>query len=626
MKLQEKQLFLLISISLVIATLIAYEPVRYNDFVKYDDDKYITENSDVMRGITLDSLTWAFAEPHLSNWHPMTLLSHMLDCQLFGLNPVGHHFVNVLFHILNAILVFGILTNLTGSIWASAFTAAVFALHPMQVESVAWAAERKNVLSGLFWLLTMAAYIRYTKRPGVRRYLMVILIYGLSITTKPVVVTLPLALILLDYWPLERLRLGHAAAGKAVPIRWLLIEKIPMLAMSIVLSIVTVFAQQSGGAVMKLEEIPFDSRAANMFVSYISYIGKMIWPDKLAVFYPHISENLQMNKAAACTLLFFLISVLSIYLGRRRRFIATGWFWYIVTFVPMIGLIQVGAQAMANRYMYLPILGLLFIIGWAAKDLIAGNRGHKVIAAASTAVVLCCLLMLTRGQVRHWKNTLTLLGYAQKCTRPNIVTEAGYGSALLEAGRLEEAEVHLRKALRMKPENPVANFALGRIFLQQGKFSEAIACFNVVSEDSVNPTEWHTSLGAVYVQFGRYDLAVQHLTRAFELEPTHTGALNNMAWLLATTDGVSAEDANKAVEFAQRACELTGNKDPAFLDTLAVAYAASGRFGDAVKTANEALNLAESVGQKSLVSEIRNRLKLYQSGKRYQQEKKRDDR
>ena len=331
MRFSQKQIILFISAAIVITTLVAYEPIRHNSFVTYDDYSYIVNNPQVTSGISLQSLGQAFTKPHFFMWHPLTTISHMLDYELFGPNPAGHHFVSVVFHIVNALLLFWILRNITGTIWASAFVAAVFALHPLQVESVAWAAERKTVLSGLFWLLTMATYIRYTRQPGLGRYLVVLLVFGLCIMTKPVVVTLPLALLLLDYWPLERGRWGQQRNNttRGRPNKksagWLIAEKIPLLAMSAFLSVMTIFAQRSGGAVATLEYLSLDRRIANMFLSYIRYIGKMLWPSGLAVCYPHPRAVLSDAPVVMCAMLFIVLTILSIYTGRRKKYVAVGW-------------------------------------------------------------------------------------------------------------------------------------------------------------------------------------------------------------------------------------------------------------------------------------------------------------
>jgi tetratricopeptide (TPR) repeat protein len=662
----------LIYIGIVIATLIAYEPVRHNGFVSYDDSAYITENPHIRGGITQDSIVWAFTKSYSANWHPLTWLSHTLDYQLFGLNPLGYHLVSLLFHIISALLLFKILSDTTKTIWTSAFIAAVFALHPVQVEAVAWVAEQKTVLSGLFWLLTIAAYIRYTKQPRMRRYILLLLVFGLCIMTKPTVVTLPFALLLLDYWPLGRVKWNR-----------LIIEKIPLFAMSATLCVITFVSQQSGGAVLPLDKRPLDFRIANMFISYTRYIGKTIWPSRLAVFYPSLPVNFMV--VICCTLLFILMTVFSIYIIRRRKYIAVGWLWYVGTLVPMIGLVQVGMQTMANRYMYISILGLLIIAAWSVKDFIANRHRWKIVLAVLAAVVLSSAIILTRMQVRHWHSSITLLEYALKVTESNTGTEYGYGCALFEAGRLNEAVPHLSNAVRMSPTFAKARNNLGKVFLKQGKLNEAVACFNELirrKQDSAetyynlavalsmqkkyddavkclakvidlnpkypgvhkrmgitllaagkadeaikhleealrtnpNEAEVYVNLGLAYSKLGKYKPAIQNCTKAVKLKPDSANILNSMAWLLATAPDISVRDANKAIEIAQQACKLTEYKDAAILDTLAAAFAASGRFNDAITTAQQAVRIAKAHSQENLISEIQNHIELYKTGRKY---------
>ena len=587
---RQKHAEILIYAGLIVATLIAYEPIRHNGFVNYDDNSYILDNAQVKSGITWESLGQAFTKPHFYMWHPLTTLSHMLDYQLFGLNPSGHHLISVAIHIVNALLLFWILKNITGAIWPSAFVAAVFALHPLQVESVAWAAERKTVLSGLFWLLTMAAYVRYTRQPGFLRYLLVLLVFGLCIMTKPVVVILPFAMLLLDYWPLERIRWGQK--GKTAKTTsnqksagWLIAEKAPLLAMSAILAVITINMQHLGGIVQTLEKEPMNYRIANMFLSYIRYIGKVIWPSRLAAFYPHPQLDFSDTQVLICAILFILLTTICIYAGRRRKYVVVGWLWFVVTLIPMIGLVQSGTQAMANRYMYLSILGLLIIIVWSTKELAAGHPHLKVIILLLSIVVLSSAVVLSRMQVRHWQNSMARFEYDLKITKNNLLAENNYGMALLEAGRN----------------------------------TEAIAYFKYVLQTNKIPAKAYANLGSAYIQVGKYDLAIENLNKAIELKPDNTDVLNKLAWLLAAVDDTSIHNAQKAVEFAQRGCELTGYKDPMLLDTLAVSYAAAGRFEEAIATAEKALNIAKETDRESLVVGIQERIKFYEAGQPYRQ-------
>jgi len=699
--LNQKQVLLLISIALVAATFVAYEPIRRNGFISYDDDVYITSNPNVSGGITRDSVIWAFTTGHTGYWHPLTWVSIIIDCSIFGPNPAGHHLVSVGFHIANAILLFWILVNMTGStlrqssvqasspqagaIWPSAFVAAVFALHPLGVESVAWASERKTVLSGLFWMLTMLAYIRYAQRPGFKRYVLVLLAFAMGLMAKPMVVTLPFVLLLLDYWPLNRLNSKFSILNSVF-------EKVPLFVLSAMSSVVTFVTSQHEGAVAALWRIPLNYRIANTFICYITYISKMIWPSRLAIFYPPPLANLSVATAVVCALLFFLITAICLYVGLRRRYAAVGWLWFVGTLVPVIGLVQVGSQAMADRYMYTPMLGLLFIIAWFVKDLITNRPRWKVITAVSALAVLSTLLILTRMQVGYWRNSLTLYGHALKVTENNDFAEGSYALALVDEGRLDEAESHLRKAvqinpnpmffddrlnlafvllkqgkvneaieclnevIKLKPDSakaakahyflataygmdkkyddaikaitstltldpnyPDARKTMGALLLAAGKLNEAIPYLNEVLQSDANQVEIYENLGLAYHQLGKFKQAIQVWTKVIELKPDNASVLNNLAWLWAAADDASIQDVTRAVEYAQRACKLTGYKEAAFLDTLAVAYAAAGRFKDAIATAEQAVNIAKAQNREILVVEIQDRLDLYRAGRPYRQ-------
>jgi tetratricopeptide (TPR) repeat protein len=437
---------------------------------------------------------------------------------------------------------------------------------------------------------------------------------------------------------------------------------------------------------MPLENMPLDARIANMFISYMRYIGKTIWPSRLAVFYPPLPSNFPKTIEVTCALLFILISVFIIfYIGRRRRYIIMGWLWFVGTLVPTIGLVQSGAQAMANRYMYIPMIGLLIIVAWTVKDFVANRPRWKIVTAVLAAVVLSSAIILTRMQVKHWQSSLTLFEYTLKVTENNAIAENSYGCALFETGKIDEAVLHLSKAVKISPEFSEARNNLGQILLKQDKLNEAIECFNELikqKHDSaqvyyhlaaamsmqnkyddaikyldkvltltpeypdahsrmgsallaagrideavlhlnealqINPdkAQVYADLGSAYTQLGKFNLAIQNWTRALELKPDSINVLNNIAWLLATVDDVSIQNADKAIEFARQACELTKYSQPSVLDTLAVSYAAAGRFNDAVTTAEQAVNAAKACGQENLISEIQNRIELYKAGHRY---------
>jgi tetratricopeptide (TPR) repeat protein len=623
----------------------------------------------------------------------------MLDCQLFDLNPFWHHLTSLLFHVANALLLFWVLKRMTGDVWPSAFVAAVFALHPLQVDSVAWVAERKNVLSTLFWILTVAAYVRYTEHPGIGRYLLVVLAFSLGLMSKPTVVTLPFVLLLLDFWPLGRLQWGRKKRGAQNLLQaesakvcyqqlsaWRLIrEKVPLFILAAILSVITFFVQHTGGAVSPLTKIPLDFRIANAFISYLKYIGKVIWPSRLAIFYPHPAGRFSMAGVVTSALLLVLFSICCIYAARRRRYPAVGWLWYVGTLVPVIGLVQAGAQAMADRYMYIPMIGLLIVIAWGVNELVAEWRYRRIVTALSAIAVLSAAVVSTRIQVKYWQNSLTLFGHALKVTENNHIAHNSYACALFEEGDLNGAVLHLSEALRISPTFSTARDNLGRVFLKQGRLNEAIACFgkllqvrkdspdvycnlglaftgrkeydnaikcfsealrikpeylearnrmgrvflvvgkldqavacfNEVLRSKRDQPDVHTNLGLAYSQMGRYDLAIAHWAEAVKLKPDSSGVLNNLAWILATTDDTKVQNPTRAVEFAQRACELTDYKAPEVLDTLAVAYAASGKFPDAINAAEKACKLAHSAGKEDLAVVIQKRLQLYRSGRPY---------
>jgi tetratricopeptide (TPR) repeat protein len=445
--------------------------------------------------------------------------------------------------------------------------------------------------------------------------------------TKPIVVTLPFVLLLLDYWPLERVKLElsikpltpNAESPRKISAALLIIEKIPLLILSAVLAVITFISQQTGNVVSSLEKIPLNLRIANVFVSYIKYIGKVIWPSGLAVIYPYFHLNLTDAAVIICALLLVLATVFSIYIGRRRKYVLVGWLWYVGTLVPMVGLIQVGSQSMANRYVYISILGLLIIAVFAVKEFVADKTRRKIVIAISAAGLLFTLGILTRMQVKHWQNDFTLFGYALKVTENNVVAESGLGSALFKAGRYNEAVPYLTKAIRISPTHFNARNNLGMVFLKLGKLNEAIACFDELIKQKQDSSIVYVNLALVYYKQGRYDLAMQNCAKAEQLKPNDIESLNNMAWLFATIGDASARDANKAIVYARRACELSAYNDADNLDTLAVAYAAAGKFNDAIMTAEKALNVAKAAGQQNTAREIQNRLELYKVGKPYRE-------
>jgi tetratricopeptide (TPR) repeat protein len=586
MKRDRNKLYVIsICVALALATIIAYEPIHRNDFINYDDDEYVTENPQVTAGITRESLIWAFTTPHVANWHPLTSLSHMLDCQLFGLNAFWHHLVNLLFHIANTLLLFWVLQRMTGAVWASAFVAAAFALHPLHVESVAWVAERKGVLSGFFWMLTMAAYIGYAQRPAIARYMLVFLFFALGLMAKPMVITLPFVLLLLDYWPLERFQLKLQtkrntsrkikSAGLNCPSSsfWrLVIEKIPLFVLAIISAVLTLVFQRIGGAIKSTEFLPINLRLANAAVSYIRYIGKMVWPTHLAVFYPHPGANLPLWQPILALMILAGISAVIIHIGRHKRYLTVGWLWYLGTLVPVIGLIQVGSQAMADRYTYLPSIGIFIVVTWGAVELTAQRQHRRFILAISAAVILVVLGVCTLLQLRHWKNNSTLFGHALKVTRDNHIMHSNYGNALMGKGQYEKAIEHFTEALRIDPQYLKARgnlamafnklgvalqkqnkvdqaiekwkqaiqfdpehgntyYNIGLALAGKGRHEQAIKYFKQASQQKPDWHEPYNSLGLAYAQQGREDLAVENYNKALQLKPDYPDAHYNLGCL-----------------------------------------------------------------------------------------------
>ncbi len=521
------RLKLVICLLLIVATIAVFWQVYNHDFVNYDDNLYVTENRHVQAGLTWEGIIWAFTTTHASNWHPLTWLSHMLDCQLFGLNAGGHHLTNLLFHIANTLLLFLVFNRMTGAIWRSAFVAALFALHPLHVESVAWVAERKDVLSTFFWMLTMWAYARYAERPGIKIYLLVFLFFALGLMAKPMLVTLPFVLLLMDYWPLGRLQLGQSIKEstlkiQALPILRLVWEKVPLFVLTAVSSVVTYCAQQAGGSVESL--LPFQMRVGNALAAYINYIGKTIWPLHLAVFYPHV----RVVPIWLAGLLLMCISFFVIRVGRRSPYLSVGWLWYLGTLVPVIGLVQVGGQAMADRYTYVPIIGLFTIIVWGVAELVAKWRCQKFVLSISVGVVLLGLAMGTWLQLTHWHNSVTLFKHTLDVTPNNYLAHNNLGVALSEQGRIEEAMKQYRKVVEINPNYAMAYYNLGLALGQQGRFEETIGYFVKALQIKPNYAEAYYNMGVSLGKMGNYPEELKAYKRAINVKPDYAEAYCNL--------------------------------------------------------------------------------------------------
>ncbi|MCH2606581.1 MAG: tetratricopeptide repeat protein [Nitrospinales bacterium] len=476
----------IICIFLVISTLAVYWQVKDHEFINYDDNRYITENGHVQAGLTGESIVWAFTTSYASNWHPMTWLSHMLDYELYGDRPKGHLLTNVLLHITNALLLFMVLFRLTGAIWQSAFVAVLFALHPLNVGSVAWAAERKNVLSTLFWLLTMGAYISYVNKPSIKKYGWVALFLALGLMSKPMLVTLPFVLLLLDYWPLRRWNIKNTNGSieqttNSVPLSRLILEKIPLLLLVIGSITTTLIVQKMGGAVKSFDVFPLKERFINASVSYLSYLQKMVWPINLSVFYPHPEGALPVWKGVLCGMVLVGITILAVKWIRKAPYFAVGWFWYLGTLVPVIGIVQVGAQAMADRYAYVPLIGIFIILAWGISDLLEKWDLRKKALPIAAGVVIPVLMVAAWVQAGHWKNTITIFKHAVSVTEnqyPSFSTaHNNLGYALELKGDIGAAITHYKTAIKINPNYANTYNNLGAALAQQGSLKEAINYF-----------------------------------------------------------------------------------------------------------------------------------------------------
>lgn len=780
-----------------------------HDFVNFDDDVYVYKNPDVTNGLSWQAVARAFTQVRSSNWHPLTWMSHMLDGQWYGLKPGGHHLTNVLLHTATAILLFLVLWQMTrpreptataavrgsvakmrpspghaAALWGSAFIAAVFAVHPLRVESVAWVAERKDVLSGLFFMLTLGAYVRYVRRPwSVGRYSLVMLMQALALMSKPMVVTLPFVLLLLDYWPLKRL---DFSGGKASPWR-LIAEKLPLLALSGAACAVTLFSQKHA-----MSSLPFSLRLENAVVSCVVYLKQMIYPAGLAVLYPFPVGGIASWKIAASAVLLLAISAVAVAGWRKRPWWLVGWLWYLGMLVPVIGLLQVGVQARADRYTYLPQIGLTVLLTWSVADWCAGWRQRRWILGGLGAVILAALILSARTQTAFWRNSESLWTHTLACTSDNFMAHDNYGNALLDQGKTDEAIAHFEQAIQIKPDHAEAHYNLanalvrkgrsddaivhyqralelkpddpkthcnlgiaylqkgdvddaiaqlqitlqlkpddlvvrnnlGNALFQKGKLDEAIAQFQQILQlkpddpkawcnlgiaflqkgntdegianlrkalqlepdnaviwnnlgnalvqkgdldeaisqfqqflqtrpndaathfnlgdallkkgnvdDAIvhfqkclsvlpNSAEAEFSLASALVQSRREAEAIAHFQRALQINPDYPEACNDLAWELATSPQASLRDGNKAVELAERANQVAEGKDVDVLDTLAAAKAEAGRFEDAIRITQKAIELAQSGGQTNQAAELGDRLKLYQEGQPYHRQVK----
>ncbi len=623
----------IIYLALLVITAVVYWPVGHYGFVNCDDPDYVSANPHVQQGLTPAGVVWAFRAVVASNWHPVTCLSLMLDSQLFGKNAGAHHFVNLLFHLANTLLLFLVWRRMTGEIWPSALVAALFAWHPLHVESVAWISERKDVLSTFFGLLTIWAYTRYAQRqqsvespesrakkcaPSAKQkqpsmldprpstlsaldprrwtldYYTALLFFALGLMSKPMLVTWPCVLLLLDFWPLGRMTSDQwRVTGLRIPVpqlsslKLLLLEKLPFFALATASSLVTFFAQRAAGT-MELLPLSISERAGNALVSYVRYLGKMFWPEHLAFFYPYPGRWIVHAQAwtewqvTGSAMLLALVTAMAIGQARRRPYLIVGWLWFLGTLVPVIGLVQVGAQSIADRYTYLPLIGVFVMLVWGGKELVGRWPHAKFTAAAIVAVLLAACLVVTSRQLRYWRNSETLCRHAIAVTANNYKAYFNLGSALLEEDKTDAAIRQLYAAAAIAPGFN-GRKVLAEALVRQGRIPEAIEQFR---------------------QMLRYN-------------PDQPEALNNLAYMLATDKDPKIRNGAEAVPFGERACELTHYKVTVYVGTLAAAYAEAGRFDDAIRTAETAIASAKAAGETNLLKKNQQLLELYRAGQPY---------
>jgi len=515
---------------LVGVVLIAYGAVWQFEFLNIDDDLYVTHNPHIQRGLSPDSVLWSMTAMEEANWHPLTWLSHMLDVQLFGLNPAGHHLTNLLLHMANVLLLFGLLQHMTGAVWRSALVAALFALHPLNVESVAWVAGRKNVLSTLFWLLTMAAYMGYVRKPHWGRYLGMTGIFVLGLMAKPMLVTLPCVLLLLDYWPLDRLGKDSKEFWERLP--RLAAEKLPLFIPVAAISVVTIAAQSQAGALSSWEGLPLGSRVANAVLAYGMGLKKMLWPMDLAIFYPHPGNSLAVWPVALAALLLVILSLGVWWQGRRSRYLVVGWLWYLGTLIPVSGLIQVGGQAMADRYAYVPLMGLFIILVWGTAELAQTLRLPKAWLPAAGLCVVIVLIGAVRLQLSHLRNSFTRFQHALEANKDNHMAHSNLGIAFLDKNDLDQAIDHFYKALEIKPTHAGVHTNLSIALRRKGRLDEALEHSIRSVQNNPDLAEAHNNLGISLFQKGRVEEALQEFRKALELKPDYTTCYYNLGVVL----------------------------------------------------------------------------------------------
>lgn len=568
-------------VALLVLTITAYSSIGSLDFVTLDDPNYILDNPQVNQGLNWSGVKWAFTTGHASNWHPLTWVSHMADVEIFGLQSGAHHLVNLMFHLTNTLLLFTFLYRTTGATGRAALVAALFALHPLHVESVAWISERKDVLSTMFFMLTLWAYALYARNPHPRRYLVVFVLLALGLMAKPMLVTLPFVLLLLDVWPLQRFSLNSPERGCAMR---LVIEKLPLFALIIASSIITFLVQREGGAVNSLSQAPLDARLSNVLVSYVGYIKNMVWPAGLTAMYP-LPKTVPFWQPMGAFTLLFLITLGVLKFARRYPYLPVGWFWYVGTLVPVIGIVRVGTQAMADRYTYIPLTGLFIIIAWGGYDLLLRGSTKRVPAIIIVVLMVTSLITITHIQVQYWVDAKTLWKRALAVTNDNYRAHAAYGSLLVEEGRHEAAVQQFSAAVRIQPKYAEAHNKLGVALIETGQHDEAVYHYQEALRYRPDLGIANTNLGNALAAEGRIEEAFSYYDKAIQLDQDNPLALNSLGSAL---DDLGRVD--EAMALYRKALTLNPRLSAAY-NNLAAAYVRRGQFDEAVSEMENALRI-----------------------------------
>ncbi len=574
---------------LVLMTLAVYAPVRDHQYVNFDDSLYAADNLQVRSGLTVEGFRWAFTTMEAANWHPLTWLSLMLDAELFGNGPRGHHLVNLALHMVCVILLLILLRGMTGDLGAAAFAAALFAVHPLHVESVAWVAERKDVLSTGGGLLALMAYLGYVRRPGAGRYLLLVVCYALSLLAKPMLVTLPFLLLLLDWWPLGRLNLrglpGNAAGARVIAPAGILREKLPLLMLAAASSVVTYVAQARGGSVSLSGMLPLGTRLANALASGAKYLGLTVWPAGLAVIYPHPGPRLPFWQAAAGGTILLLATALALGTARRRPYLLMGWLWYLGTLMPVIGLVQVGPQAMADRYTYVPLIGIFIMAAWGIAGMAEGHEWPRFLLPTAAVAVVVALAVAARVQVGYWKDGVTLFTRAVRVTTGNVLAHNNLGNALMARGDLQGAAEQFRRVLHFDPSNAGIHYNLGLALYRQGYQEEAMEHYRSALQYRPGMKEARNNLGIAYAEAGDYAAAVKLYRETLESNPRDADAHYNL--------GMTLEKLGRADEAAghYQAALVVKPGDADARNNLGAILLQQGRLTEAFEQFGEALRL-----------------------------------